>query len=115
MRHILELRPDVIKVDRSLVAGLDTDAARRTIVTTFVLLALDIGASVIAEGVEREPELRAVADLGVDAVQGYLLARPSTGTADMSTWAGTAETLPWVRGWSGRLSGSTGAVSSAGR
>ena len=103
MRHILELKPDIIKIDRSLVAGLDTDAARRTIVTTFVLLALDIGASVIAEGVEREPELRAVADLGVDAVQGYLIARPSTAAADLSAWAGTGEPLPWMRGRSGRF------------
>jgi len=102
MRHILELRPDIIKIDRSLVAGLDTDAARRTIVTTFVLLALDIGASVIAEGVERQPELRAVADLGVDAVQGFVIARPSTAVADISAWSGTGQTLPWMNGWSGR-------------
>jgi EAL domain-containing protein (putative c-di-GMP-specific phosphodiesterase class I) len=86
------------------VAGLDTDAARRTIVTTFVLLALDIGASVIAEGVEREPELRAVADLGVDAVQGFLVARPSTAAHDVSTWAGAGEELPWMQGWLGRRS-----------
>jgi EAL domain-containing protein (putative c-di-GMP-specific phosphodiesterase class I) len=103
LRHILELGPDIIKVDRSLVAGLDTDAARRTIVTTFVLLALDLGASVIAEGVEREPELHALADLGVDAVQGFLLARPSTTAADISAWAGDQQALPWRDEWSGRL------------
>jgi EAL domain-containing protein (putative c-di-GMP-specific phosphodiesterase class I) len=105
LRHILELRPDIIKVDRSLVAGLDTDAARRTIVTTFVLLALDLGASVIAEGVEREPELHALADLGVDAVQGFLLASPSTAATDISAWAGDDQSLPWKDEWLGRLGG----------
>ena len=97
LRHILELQPDVIKVDRSLVAGVDRDGARRTIVSTFVLLALDIGATVIAEGVECPAELSTLADLGVDCVQGYLVARPSTSAADLDSWSGRRETLPWMR------------------
>jgi EAL domain-containing protein (putative c-di-GMP-specific phosphodiesterase class I) len=96
LRHILELQPDVIKIDRSLVAGLDTDGARRTVVTTFVLLALEIGASVTAEGVECPHELSTLADLGVDSVQGFLLARPSTAAADLSLWSGRRESLPWT-------------------
>jgi EAL domain-containing protein (putative c-di-GMP-specific phosphodiesterase class I) len=103
MRHILELRPDVIKVDRSLVAGLDTDAARRTIVTTFVLLALDIGASVIAEGVEREPELHALADLGSTRSRASCSLVRAPTAADISAWAGDQQALPWRDEWSGRL------------
>lgn len=87
LRHIVELRPDIIKIDRSLVQGIDADVARRSVLTTFVLLALDLGSTVIAEGVETKAELATVAALGVDAVQGYLLARPSTDMAAVAAWA----------------------------
>jgi EAL domain-containing protein (putative c-di-GMP-specific phosphodiesterase class I) len=97
LRHILELRPDIIKIDRSLVAALDEDAARRTVVTTFVLLALDIGATVVAEGVERRQELDVLASLGVDAIQGYLLARPSVDVRDLYAWASVDGPMPWMR------------------
>ena len=86
LRHIVELQPDIIKIDRSLVADLDHDLARRSVVTTFVLLALDIGASVVAEGVETRGELDAVASLGVDAAQGFLLARPTTDRDALRHW-----------------------------
>ncbi|MFP5218497.1 MAG: EAL domain-containing protein [Actinomycetes bacterium] len=86
LRHVVELQPDIIKIDRSLVAGIDRDQARRTVVTTFVLLALDTGAKVIAEGVETPAELATVAELGVDQAQGYLLARPSTSRVDWARW-----------------------------
>lgn len=88
LRHIVELRPDIIKIDRSLVEGADSDVARRSVITTFVLLALDIGATVVAEGVETYGELEAVATLGVDAAQGYLLARPTTSRDELTRWAG---------------------------
>ena len=87
LRHVVELQPDIIKIDRSLVAGIDADQARRTVVTTFVLLALDTGARVIAEGVETAAELATVSELGVDEAQGYLLARPSTRPGDWARWA----------------------------
>lgn len=86
LRHIVELRPDIIKIDRSLVAAIDSDLSRRSAVTTFVLLALDIGAAVVAEGVETEAELKALMSLGVDAVQGFLVARPSADAADAKRW-----------------------------
>lgn len=94
LRHIVELRPDVIKIDRSLVGGCESDLARRSVITTFVLLALDIDATVVAEGVETRAELDAVAALGVDAVQGYLLARPSTDRAELARWLSGAPLLP---------------------
>lgn len=87
LRHIIELRPDIIKIDRALIAGIDRDAGRRSALTTFVLLALDIGGSVVAEGVETRAELATVASLGVDAAQGYLLARPSTDPAEIERWS----------------------------
>lgn len=87
LRHIVELSPDIIKVDRALVASIDTDAARRSAVGTFVRLALDVGGIVVAEGVETREELDTVASLGVDAAQGYLLARPSTDMTEVARWS----------------------------
>jgi EAL domain-containing protein (putative c-di-GMP-specific phosphodiesterase class I) len=94
LRHVVELQPDIIKIDRSLVAGVETDMARRSVVTTFVLLALDIGAAIVAEGVETPSELEAVTTLGVDAVQGYLIARPSSDPAQVARWCCDETLLP---------------------
>ncbi len=78
LQHIVELRPDFIKVDRSLVHGVADDHARQVAVGAFVLLSADLGATVIAEGVERPCDLSALCELGVQAAQGYLLGRAST-------------------------------------
>jgi EAL domain-containing protein (putative c-di-GMP-specific phosphodiesterase class I) len=85
--HVLRLRPDVIKLDRSLLTDIAHDAARRAFVTAIVLLALELDAAVTAEGVETTTELDVLRSLGVDTVQGYLLARPS---AEPSAWAAWA-------------------------
>lgn len=89
LRHVVELRPDFIKIDRDLVHGLADDHARRVAVSAFVLLALDLNAMVIAEGLERPRDLAALCDLGVDAAQGYLLGRPSTQEGDVDAWLGS--------------------------
>jgi PAS domain S-box-containing protein len=95
LNHVLQLRPETIKLDRALIDGVDTDPARRSLVTALVLLALEIGASVTGEGVETEDQLSALSTLGVDQAQGYLLARPSTDLADHESW--------WHRRWVGSL------------
>jgi PAS domain S-box-containing protein len=89
LSHVLRLRPDIIKLDRSIISSIDTDGARRTLVTALVLLALDMDAVVTAEGVETEAELGALATLGVDHAQGYLIARPSV---DLSQWPAALRT-----------------------
>jgi EAL domain-containing protein (putative c-di-GMP-specific phosphodiesterase class I) len=81
------LRPDFIKLDRALVTGLAGDPARRALVSALVEFADQMDAVVIGEGVERSSELRALTDLGVHAMQGYLFARPSTNSADWHDWA----------------------------
>ena len=83
--HVLLLRPDVIKLDRSLLTDIDTDPARRALVTAVLLLGLELGAVVVAEGVETMLELQTMQTLAIDSAQGYLLARPTT---DPSTWQG---------------------------
>jgi EAL domain-containing protein (putative c-di-GMP-specific phosphodiesterase class I) len=85
LHHVLQLRPDIIKIDRSLIADVTGDAARRSLVTAFVLLALELDAAVTAEGVETPAELETLAALGVDCAQGYLLATP---TSDAARWHG---------------------------
>jgi PAS domain S-box-containing protein len=79
LRHIVTLSPDIIKIDRALVANLDTDRARRALVMAVVVYALEIGTTmVVAEGVETTGELETLRSLGVDAVQGYLTGAPTT-------------------------------------
>ncbi len=85
--HVLRLRPDTIKLDRSLLADIDHDAARRAFVTAIVLMALELGAAVTAEGVETPAELDTLRSLGVDTVQGFLIARPSHLPASWRAWA----------------------------
>ena len=87
-RHVVELNPDVIKIDRSLVDGVAESRERRLTVAAFVRLALDMGALAVAEGVERAEDFSALAELGVHAVQGYLLAKPSSAPADLIKWLG---------------------------
>jgi PAS domain S-box-containing protein len=84
--HVLQLRPDVIKLDRGLLAELEEDPARRSLVTALVLLALDIGATLTGEGVETAAQLEALATLGVDQAQGYQLARPTTDRGLWTSW-----------------------------
>lgn len=75
-RHILCIGPDHIKLDRSLISEIDADPARRALVTAMIRFGREIGATVIAEGIETERELLTVRQLGVTTVQGYLLGEP---------------------------------------
>ncbi|MEK1939503.1 MAG: EAL domain-containing protein [Pseudomonas sp.] len=76
MRHILELSPDVIKLDMSITQGIDHDFKRRALASSLIAFARETGSSVVAEGVETEQELETLQALGVHKVQGYLLGRP---------------------------------------
>jgi EAL domain-containing protein (putative c-di-GMP-specific phosphodiesterase class I) len=84
LRHVLELRPDFIKIDRSLIHGIAHDHARRVAVGAFMSLAWDLGSMVVAEGVEQQADLSAVRRLGLHAVQGYLLGKPTTNRETLS-------------------------------
>jgi EAL domain-containing protein (putative c-di-GMP-specific phosphodiesterase class I) len=101
LKHVVELEPDMIKIDRSLVDGSANDRARRSAIRAFVILAEEIGAMVIAEGVEQVEDLQAITDLGVDAAQGYLLGRPTADRRKITRWAaGTAlpsATADWMQ------------------
>ena len=84
LRHVLAVRPDLIKIDMALIRGSDGDLARRTLLTALADFAEATGCRLVAEGVETDGELRAVAACGVHLAQGYLLARPGPSPA----WSG---------------------------
>jgi EAL domain-containing protein (putative c-di-GMP-specific phosphodiesterase class I) len=84
-RHILRLNPDIIKLDMTLVRNIDQDPARRALASGLISFASDLGAKIIAEGLETTTELGALRNLGVRLGQGYYLARPeSLGLVDLS-------------------------------
>ncbi|HEU4753207.1 MAG TPA: EAL domain-containing protein, partial [Armatimonadota bacterium] len=73
---IANLSPDFIKLDTSLISGIDTNFMKQNLVETMVSFANDHGIHVIAEGVEREEEWQTVKQLGVHYTQGFLFHRP---------------------------------------
>lgn len=93
IHHIRQLGPDIIKLDRAFVAGIDTDSSRHKLGEAMTGFAEHIGAVLIAEGIETEEELAAVAALGVIAGQGYYLGRPSIRPRDWAGWNDPARQL----------------------
>jgi diguanylate cyclase (GGDEF)-like protein len=77
LQQVMRVQPDVIKLDRSLVQGVDQDPAKEALIDSFVRFARRTGAAVLAEGIETMEELRLLADLDVSYGQGFALARPS--------------------------------------
>ncbi|MDQ0820749.1 EAL domain-containing protein (putative c-di-GMP-specific phosphodiesterase class I) [Arthrobacter sp. V4I6] len=86
IRHIRQLKPDIIKLDRNLIAGIDTDPLRRALGEAMVGFAEQLGAALIARGIETLDELATVAGLGATAAQGYFLGRPTTRPQDWAGW-----------------------------
>ena len=76
LRHILELSPSYVKLDISLVRGIDADPVRQALVAGLVHFARSTGAQLVGEGIETEDELRSLRNLSVELGQGYLLGRP---------------------------------------
>ncbi|MCV7214816.1 EAL domain-containing protein [Mycobacterium crocinum] len=74
--HVLELSPEFVKIDQSITRHIDVDDARRRLAHAIAELAGQMGATVIAEGVETQGELDAINAVGISAAQGYYLSRP---------------------------------------
>ena len=77
LQHILDLAPDVVKLDVALTRGIDTDPVKRTLAGSLKHLADELGATITAEGIETQGELDALRDLGIVNGQGFHLARPA--------------------------------------
>lgn len=77
LQHILRLKPDVVKLDHDLTHQIHRDPGRRALASAMVAFASEIGAALVAEGIEDGDELDTLRELGVPWGQGYHLARPS--------------------------------------
>lgn len=83
-RHILKLKPDIIKLDISLVHNIDSDVSSRALAAAIIGFSKEIGAKIVAEGVETDAEFNTLRDLQINKAQGFLLGRPqplTNGTA----------------------------------
>lgn len=100
LKQILELRPQLLKLDRALITDIDDDPAKRALVQMIGELAGRLDAWLLAEGIETEAELRVLRQLGVPLGQGYFLQRPGPPWAELRNEA------------RGALTGSTAALRS---
>jgi EAL domain-containing protein (putative c-di-GMP-specific phosphodiesterase class I) len=77
LKRIADLEPTVVKLDRGLIAGVRRGSRQHRLVASVVRLCEDLGAKVVAEGIETASELDALRDTGIHYAQGYLFARPA--------------------------------------
>ncbi len=77
MLHWLHRQPEIVKIDRALLSGIDRIPKKYRFVRSVVHLAKESGALIVAEGIEHMSEAQVLASLGVDFLQGYLFGRPA--------------------------------------
>jgi len=77
LERLIQVRPDIIKVDRNIISGVDRDHYKQSVLKSICGLSEMIGALSLAEGVETIEELNVCHQLGADLFQGYLFAKPS--------------------------------------
>lgn len=77
LKRVLDLEPRIVKLDIALVRGIDKNRRQQILVRQVVALCQELGAEVVAEGIEGLEELKAVCDTGAQFGQGFLFARPS--------------------------------------
>jgi diguanylate cyclase (GGDEF)-like protein len=77
LQQLIRLRPDILKVDRSLIANIHREPSKMALLEALARFATSTGSAVCVEGVEELAELRAMAGLDVTYAQGYALARPA--------------------------------------
>jgi EAL domain-containing protein (putative c-di-GMP-specific phosphodiesterase class I)/AmiR/NasT family two-component response regulator len=84
LRHILQLSPDIIKIDNALTRNVYKDPARRALAAGLISFADELGAAVVAEGIQNRQELETLRELGVRYGQGFYLGRPGPIAAVMT-------------------------------
>lgn len=77
LRHVLSLAPEIIKLDTSLSHGLDHSLPRASLARGLVACAEELGATVVAEGIETPQDARSLQRVGAHCVQGFLFGRPA--------------------------------------
>lgn len=78
LRHILQIAPDIIKLDVSLTRNIDKDASRRAMAAALAGFAKETGATMVAEGIETHAELSTLTRIGIPLAQGFLLGKPAS-------------------------------------
>jgi EAL domain-containing protein (putative c-di-GMP-specific phosphodiesterase class I) len=78
LKYILDLKPEIVKLDRELVAGASVGSRQYRLLKSLVRLCKDMGAKVVAEGIESVEELAVVEMAGADYCQGFLLSHPGS-------------------------------------
>ena len=89
-RHVTRVNPEILKLDRSLVCGIDDDPVRQSLASAIVAFAADVGAVVVSEGIESEAELSCLRGLAVGLGQGFFLGRPGLGSVERAAAAPVA-------------------------
>lgn len=77
LQSVVELRPDYLKVDRSIISDIHHDDVKKHVLHTLQEVGTKLGVSIIAEGIEQQEELELLATMGIPFAQGYLLGRPA--------------------------------------
>ena len=83
MKLLCDFAVDYLKIDRHFIEGIDRNPRKRHLVKNIVNIAHVLGVRVIAEGIETEAEFLACREYGVDLVQGWFIARPTTFTTEL--------------------------------
>jgi EAL domain-containing protein (putative c-di-GMP-specific phosphodiesterase class I) len=78
LHRLLTLRPEMIKLDRSIVSTIETDVSRRALTRALAGFADELGIALVAEGIERWSQTLSLCELGVSLGQGFLLGPPET-------------------------------------
>jgi EAL domain-containing protein (putative c-di-GMP-specific phosphodiesterase class I)/CheY-like chemotaxis protein len=76
LRHVVRLSPEFIKLDRALIVDIDSDPSQRALASALIAFAEQTGATIVAEGIETQPQLDTLRELGVSMGQGFYLAPP---------------------------------------
>ncbi len=84
LKYIADLAPDIVKLDRELVAGCALQGSQYELLCSIASLCHQVEARVVAEGVETAEELEAVSAAGIDLGQGFFLGRPKISPAELS-------------------------------
>ena len=85
LRHILRLEPEFIKLDRTLIDGIEADRSRQALAAGLISFAEKIDATIVAEGIERSGEVERLAELGVRFGQGYFFS-PAVDPEGLGPW-----------------------------
>jgi EAL domain-containing protein (putative c-di-GMP-specific phosphodiesterase class I) len=113
-KYIADLAPEVVKLDRELIAGVHKEPRLFKLMRSIVRLCEDLGAKVVAEGIETIDELKAVVDSGAHYGQGYLLARPALPIPAVN-WEVVDKVMGGTGGTGGTGGGQTGPAGGGGR